>query len=511
MSKKLDKDPNIKKHHKPEKENHINKHDKPLFPKQFMHLQRTIGNQAIENNIIQKKLGMSTPGDKYEVEADQVADKIMTMQNPLIQNKTEDEEELMSKPLVNSITPLIQKQSSLEEEELATKLQRNIVEEDEEKKLQTKSNGNNNTVSGNVESGINNLKGGGKPLSPSARNFFEPRFGTDFSHVRVHDTPKAAQLSRAVNARAFTVGSDIAFNTGEFSETSEKGKKLMAHELTHVMQQGGEVRRKSIFDKERKWNRFSAIDEIASRMTATQSAIGLALSEVKSEFKDILSFNKNVAEFALEVILGFFSPGLGKFLNHLKKFKKFQSFISPTMNIFTKSARLLIKKYGGSFKNTEEFLAYYSYSLQSGIQNFRSQLHKIKSSKDIYSIPMKSLLNLLKEYSVETSNRKKFKKILIQKAIEYKKQIQPIGSIEYSTIALIKHVKYAVKIKNLKGLKKMALIEESETFPSVSPYRFITFISPELEKLAEEKTKKIKRQKKIMELKKNEIRDCPNF
>lgn len=85
--------------------------------------------------------------------------------------------------------------------------------------------------------------GAGRPLASAERAFFEPRFGADLSPVRIHDGPRADRASRAVNARAFALGEDIAFARGEYAPGSSAGRRLMAHELAHVMEDGG-VRRK---------------------------------------------------------------------------------------------------------------------------------------------------------------------------------------------------------------------------------------------------------------------------
>ncbi|RPJ83833.1 MAG: DUF4157 domain-containing protein, partial [Acidobacteria bacterium] len=84
---------------------------------------------------------------------------------------------------------------------------------------------------------IGHLRGGGRPLPPAAREFFEPRFGTDFSQVRLHADSRAAQAARSINARAFTVGHDIGLATGQYSPDTDQGRQLLAHELTHVVQQ----------------------------------------------------------------------------------------------------------------------------------------------------------------------------------------------------------------------------------------------------------------------------------
>ncbi len=94
-------------------------------------------------------------------------------------------------------------------------------------------------ASPSVESQINSIRGGGQPLPESTRAFFEPRFGQDFSKVRVHTDSQANESAKSVNALAYTVGQDIVFSAGNYSPDTESGKKLIAHELTHVVQRTG--------------------------------------------------------------------------------------------------------------------------------------------------------------------------------------------------------------------------------------------------------------------------------
>lgn len=77
----------------------------------------------------------------------------------------------------------------------------------------------------------------GQPLDLATRAFMEPRFGHDFSDVRIHDNGRAAQSSRAVDAEAYAVGADIAFGPGQYAPHTPQGRWLLAHELTHVLQQ----------------------------------------------------------------------------------------------------------------------------------------------------------------------------------------------------------------------------------------------------------------------------------
>jgi len=83
------------------------------------------------------------------------------------------------------------------------------------------------------------LRSPGKPLDPATRTFMEPRFGHDFSGVRVHTDLRAAESARAVNALAYTAGRDVVFGAKEYSPGTNEGRHLIAHELTHVVQQGG--------------------------------------------------------------------------------------------------------------------------------------------------------------------------------------------------------------------------------------------------------------------------------
>src|SRR5437899_4548235 len=79
--------------------------------------------------------------------------------------------------------------------------------------------------------------GGGSPLDRETRGFMETRLGSDFSDVRVHTDAKASESARSVQAHAYTVGSDVVFQSGQYAPESDSGKKMLAHELTHVVQQ----------------------------------------------------------------------------------------------------------------------------------------------------------------------------------------------------------------------------------------------------------------------------------
>jgi hypothetical protein len=90
------------------------------------------------------------------------------------------------------------------------------------------------------------LRSSGQPLDQATRAFFEPRFGHDFSQVRVHTDARAAESARAVNAVAYTVGEHMVFDIGHYAPSTGQGRNVLAHELTHVLQQGGGVEGPSI-------------------------------------------------------------------------------------------------------------------------------------------------------------------------------------------------------------------------------------------------------------------------
>ena len=101
------------------------------------------------------------------------------------------------------------------------------------------------------------LRSPGQPLDTATRAFMEPRFGHDFSRVRVHTDATAEQSARDVNARAYTVGQNIVFGAGRFAPGTREGLELIAHELTHVVQQnGGTVSRTSLEQGDLRMKKF---------------------------------------------------------------------------------------------------------------------------------------------------------------------------------------------------------------------------------------------------------------
>jgi hypothetical protein len=107
--------------------------------------------------------------------------------------------------------------------------------------LQLRGNGSHADVAPEVERAIDGSRGGGRPLDSSTRTQMNQAFNADFSGVRVHTSAEADSLNRSLNARAFTTGRDIYFRQGQYNPGSSGGRELLAHELTHVVQQNAEL------------------------------------------------------------------------------------------------------------------------------------------------------------------------------------------------------------------------------------------------------------------------------
>ena len=226
---------------------------------QILDLQRKYGNREVQRLIssgkIQAALKVSNPNDKHEKEADSVAEKVMRMENEEkkeeVQTKCKDcenKESIQTKPLVDSITPKIQKQEQEDEEMQAKHNSKIYRQEQEDEEMQAKSNSNKKSeVSGNIESQIRSAISGGRELPKEINRKFAPKFGVDFSGVKIHNDSTANKLARSTNARAFTYRNHIFFSSGEYSPHTSNGKRLLAHELTHVVQQNkGKVSKSNI-------------------------------------------------------------------------------------------------------------------------------------------------------------------------------------------------------------------------------------------------------------------------
>lgn len=160
---------------------------------------------------IQLKPQLNTSGNAHEQEADRVAEEVMRMPEPQLQHTC-----------TGGGFPESQNEQRTHEQ------------------LQTKSVEANHTgdmVAPPIVHEV--LRSSGQPMDSATRAFFEPRFGHDFGKVSVHADMQASEAASAVNARAFTIGRDMVYGSGQYRPDSQSGLKLIAHELTHIIQQSG--------------------------------------------------------------------------------------------------------------------------------------------------------------------------------------------------------------------------------------------------------------------------------
>jgi hypothetical protein len=262
--------------------------------------------------VVQKKMHIGAPNDANETEHDAMADSVLEMQyspdkrfnhtGAIIQSSSfglgkiqkkctncEEEERISRKPLAENITPLIQS-SSLSSE-------------------------NREQAPSHIESQINVTRGTGSFMDSKAKSFMEDRFGVDFSEVNIHTNSQAAQMSQDLNAKAFTVGNDIYFNQGQYNPNSNNGKHLLAHELTHTVQQSG-----SQVKKLQKKSSYSVFIQRGIRDTLSDIGSGIA-SGASSAWDHTggaaIRFGGRVIEWVedrAEQIINEIAPGLLRFL-----------------------------------------------------------------------------------------------------------------------------------------------------------------------------------------------------
>ena len=169
-------------------------------------------NAPSQQTIVQPKLELTTPGDSYEREADRMADFVMRKAYSGLPTEM---------PSTSSVLPpLISRRASSSTSGVA--------------------------VDSATESGIHASRGGGQPMPTALRSQMESGFEADFSGVRLHTGSAAEAMSNDLRAKAFTYGNDIYFNRGQYSPDTTAGQHLIAHELTHVVQQSGKVGREDV-------------------------------------------------------------------------------------------------------------------------------------------------------------------------------------------------------------------------------------------------------------------------
>jgi hypothetical protein len=181
-------------------------------------LQQAVGNQEVtrllHSGAIQARLHVSQPGDSDEIEADRIADQVVSAPAPAtVHRKCSCPGGAVSCP-------------ACQEEEV-----------EKAKGIHRKANRPSNEDLSVRDDFVHSL-GPGQPLEPEVSDSMESRFGTDFKDVRVHTDSRAAASARSINAQAFTSGRNVVFGSNEYAPHTPAGRKLLAHELTHVVQQG---------------------------------------------------------------------------------------------------------------------------------------------------------------------------------------------------------------------------------------------------------------------------------
>jgi hypothetical protein len=227
----------------------------------FRELHQRIGNRAVGRHL-QAKMNVSHPHDPDEQEADRVAEQVMrmsdpsSMRHPAIHNLAaaapqrkctqceekekphtpNSDEEQQGGVAVDAGMPVLPPPGELPEEQPSPLSPPTLpVGVQVEPAAQTDCRAPVAPPPSII--GADAGTGGGQPLQASERSFFEPRFGRSFDQVRIHSDGHAAESARALNALAYTVGKDIVFGAGQYVPGSSSGRTLLAHELTHVLQQ----------------------------------------------------------------------------------------------------------------------------------------------------------------------------------------------------------------------------------------------------------------------------------
>jgi nucleoid-associated protein YgaU len=285
-------------------------------------LHKTVGNQAMQQfhryGDLQAKLNVSQPDDEAERESRQVAEEVMRMSL----SDTDSE-----------VVEGIQRMASIERSP---------------------------NVNGETIQQIKSMKGGGRPLSPSIRSFFEPRFGRDFSDVRIHTGPRADAAAGSINAEAFTHGTDVVFKRGRFRPETTDGKELLAHELTHVVQQSGVSKRIQRQSTDTSFNQKIS-GSIPSLSQSTPNLCWATVTTMMLSWKDQRTYSINEAIQKIgsgsktSLWENKFHNNRGLNLGDMPLFLDDTGFIAePRMtNITVNRIRNLIRKYGPLWVNTD--------------------------------------------------------------------------------------------------------------------------------------------------------------
>jgi hypothetical protein len=246
--------------------------------------------------VLQLKLEIGEPDDPYERQADRVADAVVQMPDasqPVQRQEIEEEEELQMKR-----EPILQKKCK---------------ECEEEENLQRKSNisaESGNTVSEPISTQLRANSGKGNLLPRSVQSEMSQKIGADFNGVNIHTDSDASQMSRSLGARAFTHGDDIYFNSGEYNPSTQEGKHLLAHELTHVVQQGKarkRIQREPLSDTQRD----NYVTNIIAEMGTTHTDYNNGAQDADRAISAAAQANADLAKALFSISMAIIVPGFG--------------------------------------------------------------------------------------------------------------------------------------------------------------------------------------------------------
>lgn len=257
-----------------------------------------VGMPSQSNTVVQAQLETTTPGDAYEQEADRTADMVMRK----IDGACTSEATLTC----HCPTPTI-----------------------------SCFGGTSMPISSEMENQLQTMQGGGHAMPDALRSQMEHSFGHDFSNVRLHTDSVAADMNRSINAKAFTHGNDIYFNQGQFQPNTAAGQHLIAHELTHTVQQGGKVARED--------NGNNVDDEVSALIFETINTLS-TISSLLDTFKEY-----QILQDAFYELPGF-----------LKALQKSKFIMGVNVISYVRTLNDLIKKAYSSFSTSKVAGVYYS-------------------------------------------------------------------------------------------------------------------------------------------------------
>ncbi|MDI9311614.1 MAG: DUF4157 domain-containing protein [Limnohabitans sp.] len=208
---------------------------------------------------VQAKLNIGKSNDKYEVEADKMVDKVV------------------ASPQTNNAETFFSPSQRIQKKQNAE------IQKKDENDTQSET-----SINPDFESKLNSSKGSGASLPKTTQGEMESGFGSDFSNVKIHTDSNAIQMNQQLGSQAFANGNDIYFNEGKYNPNSQNGKHLLAHELTHTVQQTGSVQKKDTPDIQRSWlgdawdSVTSAAGDAIDWVGDTASSIGSGISSAWS-------------------------------------------------------------------------------------------------------------------------------------------------------------------------------------------------------------------------------------